>query len=476
MTKISAALVLPATCLLLGACSSPSLKKPEGKAPLAPASYVTKTNGSFKLQPYKERLLENGLKIVFVRDTTLPRISLTLMVKTGSLQEPAAKAGLNATTAYLLEQGTQSKSATKVADEFGQLGSALDISPGTDVTTIYSDSLTTGAQPLLALFSDVAMNPAFKEGEISRIRSQLVASLQKKVDNPSTFADDKINEFVFGAHPYGRDVHGTPDTLKGLSKQDIIKHYLTFYRPNNSSLAVVGNFDEAFEKDVEDVFGKWTKRTIPEVHVEAPPEIDSVKVKLIVKKGLQQAQVRISTLGIARTDDDYLRLRLANEVLGGSFASRLNQKIRSELGLTYSIYSSFDVRKQRGSFEISTFTKNETAGKTLEETLKVLGNYLANGAQENEVTAARNQLIGQFPRAIETADRLAYNMLVLDFYGIPYDYLTDFNKNVEGIRLKDANMAMAKALNAQKLKVVIYGDEKIISQFESYKPEIERIK
>lgn len=467
MNKVSAVAVISVTCLLLGACTS-TTKTKDGKA--APS------NGSFRIQAYKERILDNGLKIIYIRDTSLPRVSLTMLVKTGSLQEPASKAGLNATTAYLLEQGTQSKNATQVADEFGQLGSSLDISPGTDVTTLYSDALTTGARPLLGLFSDIAMNPAFKEGEINRMRSQMTAGLQKKIDDPSSFAEAKINAFVFAPHPYGRDVSGTPETLKGLTKQDIIKHYLTFYRPNNSSLAVVGNFDEAFERNVEETFGKWTKRSIPAVTAEAPMAIDGLKVKLVVKKGLQQTQLRLSTLGIARSSEDYLRLRLANEVLGGSFASRLNQKIRSELGLTYSIYSTFDVRKERGSFDISTFTKNETAGKAFEETMKVLGDYLSAGAKENEVIAARNQLVGQFPRAIETADGLAYNLLALDFYGIPYDYLTNFKKNIEAIRVKEANAAISKALDPKKFKVVVYGNESIIPQFEKYKPEIERVR
>lgn len=476
MTQQTVRLATSTLCLLLISCSNTPKKAEVKPKAVAVAGYVSGGNGSFKLQAYKERYLENGMKLIFIRDNSLPRVSLTLMMKVGNMQEPEAKAGLNAMTAYLLEQGTQSKSATQLADEFGQLGSSLDISPGSDVTTIYADSLTTGATTLLDLYADVVMNPSFKEGEISRIRSQLMASLQKKVDNPSAFADDKMNEFVFGAHPYGRDVSGSQSTLKAINKQDIIKHFLTFYRPNNSSLAIVGNFDENFEKAVETSFSKWSKRSIPVLQTAAAPESGGLKVKLILKKGLQQTQIRISSLGIARADENYLRLRLANEVLGGSFASRLNQKVRSELGLTYSIYSSFDVRKERGSFDISTFTKNETAGKTLEETLKVLSDYVSNGAQESEVSAAKNQLIGQFPRAIETADRLAYNLLALDFYGIPFDYLTKFNKTVENIRVKEANEAMAKVVNPQNLRVLIYGDARIASQFEQYKPEIERIK
>lgn len=454
------------------ACSSGS-KRSDVKPPSD--GYVTRGNGSFTLQPYKEVTLANGLKVFYIHDTSLPRVSLTLLVKTGTMQE-GNHPGLNALTAYLLEQGTQTQDAMKLADAFGQLGSGVDISPGADSTTVYADALSNSSNQILDLFADVVMNPAFKDGEIGRIRSQMLAGLQKKVDNPSSFADSKMDEFIFGSHPYGRDTNGTPESLRSLTKQDVIKHYLTFYRPNNSSLAVVGNFDAAFENRVGEVFGKWAKRTIPNVQVPAPPASEGLQVKLIVKKGLQQTQIRMGQVGIARSNEDFLRLRLANEVVGGSFASRLNQKIRDDLGLTYSIYSFFDVRQQPGSYDVVTFTKTEASAKTMEEALKVVTDFVGNGANEAEVVAARNQLIGQFPRAIETADRLAYNLVALDFYGIPFSYLTDYNKTVGNIKPKDANSAMKKAVDPGKFKVLIYGDEKIVSQFEKYKPIVERVK
>lgn len=460
--------------LTAAACST-SGKKTEQKTEKVPTGYVSKANGSFALQPFKEINLENGLKIIFIRDVTLPRVSMTLLLKTGSMQESEAKAGLNAVTAYLLEQGTQTRSANQIADEFGQMGSNLEISPGADVTTIYSDSLTSTAEDLLSLVSDVAMNPAFKDGELRRVRSQVLAGLKKKVDNPSSFADEKMDEFLFGEHPYGRDANGTVESVRGLTKQDVIKQYLTFYRPNNSTLAVVGQYGDDFEKKVTDVFGKWTKRSIPIVTTAATPAIDKLQVRLFIKKGLQQTQIRLSQIGIQRSDADFLTLRLGNEILGGGFSSRLNQKVRDDLGLTYSISSSFEARKNKGSFDISTFSKNESAGKAFDETLKVVNDYLANGGNDKEVDAGKNQLVGQFPRAIETADRLAYNLLVLDFYGIPVDYLIDYNKNVNEITSKKVNEAFKRHVNGDKFKVVVFGNESIIPQFQKYHPEIIKI-
>lgn len=461
---------IPLVILSLVSCSSSSKKQ------TPPPGYVSKGTSTFQLQPYKEVTLENGLKIYFIHDHSLPRISMTMLFKTGAMQEASKFAGLNALTAYLLEQGTLKRSAMQIADDFGQMGTSLDVNPGADVTTVYADALSIQSDMLLDLFADVTTSPAFKDPEINRIRAQMIAALQKKIDNPSAYADLQMDQFLYGAHPYGRDENGTIEGLRASRKQEVIRHYLTFYRPNNATLAVVGKFSEDFVAKVQSAYGKWARRTIPVVKVEAPPPIEGLQMKLVLKRGLQQTQIRIAELGIPRSSEDFLRLRLANEALGGGFASRLNQKVRDDLGLTYSIYSGFDARKERGSFDISTFTKNETAGKTVEETLAVLANYLATGAEEKEVAASRNQLIGQFPRAIETADRLAYNLLALDFYGIPVEYLTNYNKNVMAISATDAHEAMKRAVSPKNVKVLVYGDEKIASQFEKFKPQIVHVR
>lgn len=456
---------------------APENKETNSKAPAAPSSSVSSaaSDDSFRLRPYREVTLENGLKIFYIQDDSLPRLSLNLLLKVGTVQEPSDASGLNAITAYLLEQGTNHRSATEVADDFGQLGSSLEITPGSDFTTVTADALSISSTTLLDLFSDVVMNPAFKDPEINRLRSQILAGLQKKIDDPSAYATDQLSAYVFGAHPYARDVDGTPAGIKSIRKQAIIRHYLAYYRPNNSMLAVAGNFGPDFEKKVEAIFGKWTQRRAPAIKEEAVPESKSLQVRLIEKRGLQQTQIRIGEVGIARNDPDYLNLRLANEILGGSFSSRLNQKVRDDLGLTYSIESSFEPHAEPGLFEISTFTKNPTTGQTLDQTLAVVNEYVKNGATDKELAAAKNQLMGQFPRAIETADMLAFNLMYLDFHKVPVSYLTDFNKNVQNVTLNQVNEATRKHIDPSILKVLIYSDKSVAPQLESYHPEVVKL-
>jgi zinc protease len=268
---------------------------------------------------------------------------------------------------------------------------------------------------------------------------------------------------------------GTLETVKKMKKADLIKHYLTWYRPNNSAIAIVGQFPKDFEKNVTDTFKLWAARPAKLEPLGDLPAVDNLNVHLVTKEGLKQTQIRLGRPGVKRNTDDFLVLRATSQILGGSGASRLMQRVRDDLGLTYGVYSAFDFRKDKGAFYITTFTKNESVGQTLKETIDVYNKFAQEGANEKELDAAKAQMIGQFPRAIETPDLYAYNILVLDFYGIPFSYLENYIDNVLKITVADVNNAIKKYLPPNKLSVLIYGDQKqIANQLKGYNPEIEK--
>ena len=160
-------------------------------------------------------------------------------------------------------------------------------------------------------------------------------------------------------------------------------------------------------------------------------------------------------------------LRLANTILGGAFASRLNSRIRRDLGLTYNIGSHFDALQDTGPFEISTFTKNQTVGQTVSETLKILSDFKANGVTSDEVDSTKGYLKGIFPSAIETPEKLAFNLMILRFYELPDTYLTNYLRNIDRISASDVNRAIKKHIDDKNLKVLVYTSaETVLPQLE----------
>ena len=416
----------------------------------------------FQLRPFQEETLNNGLHLIWIQDASLPRISLNMMVNVGAIDEEKGQQGLNALTVALLDQGTAKRSAMQLAEELDQIGTDFNQSAGSDYTTLTSTGLAPTRAKLLSLFSEIILKPAFQAAEVNRRKAQTIAAIQKNQDQPSNFADELLDRAIFGAHPYSSPVMGTVKSIASFQRTDLVRHYFAFYRPNNSILSVVGQFDEDFKGRVRDAFANWQAAEVKRaVHVKA--SLVPVRTVLVHKPGLQQTQIRMGHLGIARSNPDFMALRLGNVVLGGAFASRLNQRVRDDLGLTYSIHSASDTRLEPGSFEISTFTRHEKMADTILETQKVFHDFLISGVSDQELDAAKALMNGQFPAALETPDRLAYNLMVLRRYGVSDDYLRNFQVDVRKITKTQVNEATRRNMRPESLQTVIYSDQKAVS-------------
>lgn len=419
------------------------------------------TTNEFHLRSYQEETLSNGLKIIFIEDSSLPKVNLSLLIKAGTLHEPNGLEGLNLMTASLLDQGSSTRNSTQIAEEFGQIGTEIIQNGGRDFTSISTSGLSISKDKLLELFVDVVMNPSFEQKEIIRRKAETVASIKQIADNPSEYANIKSNEVLFGSHPYSRSTLGTETGVLKIKRTDIIRHYFKYYRPNNSFLSVTGQLTPEFNQKLKQAFSLWQYKEIDQPTRISPVEGEENQIFLVHKSGLQQAQLRWGQLGIQRNDPSYMKLRLANIILGGAFVSRLNQKVRDDLGLTYSIDSHFEALQDRGSFEISSFTRNDKVAEAIRVTQEVIEEF-RKGVTSKELDAAKAYLIGQFPAAVETPERLAFNLMVLRYYGIPDTYLSDFLENVNSISLKEVNREIEHFFQLKKMKILIHADEKII--------------
>lgn len=450
-------------------CTSPAPKKTEVvKQPVV----VKQINSNvIKLKPFKEVNLENGLKIFFVRDMALPRIDLSLFVKVGQRDESLESLGINYFTANLLEEGTSQYSANQLADQLAILGTDFSISPGSDFTSISIDGLTLSSEKIIQLFSEIIFKPAFKENELNKLKKQVLANYKKLSDSPSQLADVKINEIMFKGNPFAYPLFGSEKSISKVKRADVIKHFLKYYRPNNSYLAVTGALTEEIEAKVVETFKAWPMRNIdPNPNTLA---VDSSPKKYFVKykKGMVQSEIRISLPLFPRNHSDHLKMRIANEIFGGGFVSRLNSKIRDQMGLTYSISSGVDHRKDLGTLDISTFTKNESTFAVLEQIEKEFDLYVQSGITPKELSASKNLLMGQFPRTLETVDSFAFNLMYLDFHEINFNYLSDYYKNLERITLDDVNGVIRTYFDKSKMKVFVLGDNKIEAQLKSFEPQ-----
>jgi zinc protease len=444
--------------------------QPETKAAVK-TNVVTKSHNGL-LRGFEETTLANGLHVIYVPDESLPYISFSILVKSGATADPTGQEGLDSFVAEMLDKGTAKRSATQIAKDLGLIGAEFDASASYDYSLISASAISTQAEPLLKNVLEIATEPSFSDAEIDRVRKQTLAGIQRRVDNPDAFADLAFNDFLFGAHPYGKPVSGTAKSVAAITKRNLIKQYLRNYRPGNSLLAVVGKYTPELRAKIESSFGAWENREVSPLVLPVVEEPTNVQIRLLDKPGLVQAQIRFGHLGISRSSPDYLALKLANTILGGAFSSRLNDRIRKELGLTYTIGSSFDARQDRGPFEIETFTKNASVGQTISETLKVLERFRTDGVSTEDVERTKGYLKGIFPASIESAEKLAFNLLILRLYGISDSYLGDYLSNVDRLSKSDVNAVIKKYIHPNKMKIVVYTSApEVMEQIKAIAPQ-----
>ncbi len=428
-------------------CGAPSKKNDAAKAGAAPA---------FEIRKFETQVLENGLTILWIPDNSLPYVSLQTMIKSGSSQDPLNKEGLAGFTGAMLEKGTVRRTANKIADDLEQIGSGFGVEVQPDYSIASTSALSFNREDILRQYAEIMLTPNFPQSELERMRKLTLASLQKLADHPDDFTEYLLPKFIYGSHPYGHEASGTPASVRTLKKADLQKFYAENYNPANAVMAVVGQYDDAWKKSVVDQFSKWkavktTPREVPEF-----PQWKGTELMLVNRADLNQAQIQIGFRGVARNVPEFLELRAALKVLGESFGSRLFEEIREKRGLTYHIHAYFDARLQTGPMGIYTFTRLDKIGETVEETLKVYRNFVANGLTDGEVDQVKALMRGQFPRSFETPEALARQLLMLNRYGVGIDYLTNYYTNLDKINKASINAAIKKYFDPTNLRILVY--------------------
>ncbi len=409
------------------------------------------------VQRVHETQLKNGLTVLYVKDDTLPYIHLSLMVGAGASSDPDRKDGLSVLTANLVDKGTLNRSATEIADAFGQLGSSFTSTVREDYTVFSAETVTPKEDTLLDLFADIVLNPSFQEAEFRRLRQRYVAAAQKRVDSPSHFAALAWEKYVFDGHPYAKVDLGTPQSLGNIQRRDINKHYLVHFRPNKSYLAVVGKWSPELEKKIQERFSQWEPFEAEKAEEDAPEMKITQGVRVVNQTSGVQSQIFVGHPSIARTHPDYQTLQVATTILGGAFESRLMKRIRKELGLTYGVSAAVYSGLELGVFQVSLATRTEATAQVLEEIHKVLSQAVEEGLTQEELESTKGYLSGRFPRSIEQADRLAFMLLELRRMGLPDTEITGYLSRLRSIKLDEVNQVLKRHIQPDHVKILIYG-------------------
>lgn len=419
---------------------------------------ITLSGLSFGAERIAEReVLHNGIVLLHSERKTLPIVKVVLAVKAGSIAEPAAWAGLANLTADLLNEGTSRRSSKEISDEIEFVGGSLDTSGGPDYMTVTLSVLKKDIELGFDLLSDIVMNPAFREDEIVRRKAIIRSSIIQQKEEPGIVASKAFLKAVFGEHPYGRPVEGTEESLDSITRKDILDFHRTYYAPNNSIMAVVGDINSGEVKTlINRYFMDWKKKDY--TVFSHPAQVITPGV-IRIQKDVAQANIILGHSGIRRDNPDYYAVSVMNYILGGGgFASRLVDNIRDNKGLSYDVHSYFYANKYGGSFQVGLQTKNQSANIAIEEVLKEMTRIMTELVGDKELSDAKSYLTGNFPLRIDSNSKIASFLIPVEYYDLGLDYVNNYKNYINSVTRDDVLRVAGRYLNPKEYVLVVVGE------------------
>ncbi|MFH1027071.1 MAG: pitrilysin family protein, partial [Pseudomonadota bacterium] len=390
----------------------------------------------------------------------LPIINITAMVRTGSVYEPAAKSGLAGLTGSVMRSGgAGGLSPEMMDDELEFMASSVESGIGADMGTVSLTSLTKNFSRTLQIFRDVLLAPDFSEKRVDIARKHMIEALRRQNDDPKEIGGREISKAIYAGHPLG--VVPTFESVKAITRQDLLDFHRRYFRSDNTILAISGDFERtAMIKELNTVFGRNEKAAplvLPDIP--QPPQPFTPEV-LYGRKEVNQTVIRMGHLGITKDNPDLYAIRILDYILGGSFTSRLTTEIRTNQGLAYNVGSRFDIgRRFTGSFIAETETKAESTAKAIGLMKAIIAGMTKEPVSDQELKSAQEYIINSFMFGFTSPASIVTQRARLEYYSYPADYLEKYRSNIFRVTKEDVLNAARKHLKPEAFKLVVVGDE-----------------
>jgi zinc protease len=432
-----------------------------GKAKLP----TPKADPKLTLPAVQRHQLSNGLEVLVVEHHEVPVVTMNLVIKSGSAADPQDRAGLASLTADLLDEGTKKRSALEISNSLTDIGARLGTSADWDSSSANLATLTRHLDKALDIYADVVTDPAFNDDELKRARTLRLTNIKQQKDNANAIANIVYASILYGRnHPYGHPASGDEDSVSAIKADDVRNFYRSFYRPNNSTLIVVGDVKAAtILPKLESAFGGWQKGDVPMVAIPATQNREQAGIYIVDRPGSAQSVISIGQVGVPRSTPDYFPLLVLNTMLGGQFVSRINLNLREDKGYTYGARSSFDYRRGAGPFSATAGVFTNVTKESVAEFMKELRGVRGEiPITPKELEYSKQAIIRGYPRGFETPGQMSNRLGDVVLYDLPDDYFNTYIQKVRAVTLDDVQRVANRYLDPAKMAIVVVGDRKVI--------------
>jgi len=406
--------------------------------------------------------LDNGLKGTLIAFGSVPKATITVIVRSGNLNDGDQTWISDLSSDFLLE-GTTSRSAEEIARAAAEMGGEIGVSVGEDQTRITADILAEFAPEMIELIADVVRNPAFPESELERLKRDRLRQLSVAKTQPQQMAVGEFRKALYGDHPYGRLLPEEAQ-LSAYTIDDARNFYNNNFGAQRTQVYVAGVFDAgAARAAIERGFGDW--KAGPDILIDIPERATGkVVVDVVDRPGASQSNIMLGLPTVPPGHADWIPLQITNSLLGGSFSSRITSNIREDKGYTYSPFSTISARYQDAYWVQSAAVTTDVTGPALKEILYEIDNLQENPPSADELDGIKNYAAGIFVLQNSTRGGIISQLNTLDFQELPDSYLADYVSNVYAITPEKVSEIAETYLREDDMTLAIIGDRSQISE------------
>lgn len=408
---------------------------------------------------YRE-VLPNGITILTRSNFNSPSVVINGYFNGGAIFDPDEKLGLADFVTSALMRGTKQRSFDEIYHSLESVGASLGFNAGVHKSGFHGRSLVEDLPLLLNLLAEALTQPAFPKKEVEKLRSQILTGLTIRAQDTGDMASMLFDSILFKDHPYSRPEDGYIETIRRITRDDLVRFQREHYGPRGMVIVLVGGIraEEAFRL-VKRALGGWQVKGQKEA-----PALPPVKLlKKTVSKshkipGKSQSDLIIGTNGPRRKDAEFFPALIGNNILGQfGMMGRIGEVVREKSGLAYYAGSSLSAGLGPGSWEVSAGVNPQNVKKATDLIVSELKRFVEEGVTAEELADTQANFIGRLPLSLESNGGVANALLNIERYDLGLDHYRRYEGLVRDVTREGILAAARKFIDVEKLAIAVAG-------------------
>ena len=393
----------------------------------------------------------------------VPVVCTNIVINAGFSADKLGISGLAVLSGTMMKEGTETKTSTQISDMLADLGTTIDIGSSLDFTEINMRSLKTNFDASLNLYAELLLHPSFPQKDFERVQKIQILDIKQEKSEPRQLGYRILPVLLYGVgHPYSNSFtgSGTEESVSKIKRDDLVKFHQTWFAANNASVVVVGDISETeLKQKLEHTLGTWKAHDVPAKDINEVALVEKPRLYIIHKPDAEQSVIFVTKTGPVGSDEDFEAMKLMNNILGGTFLSRLNMNLREDKHWSYGAYSRIMQTKGPGAFiAYSSVQTDKTKESILEIQKELIQINDKKPIDPDEFKQEQISTILSLPMHWENIEGIMDFLVKTIEFNNDKDYAKNYAVMLQNLTLLSIQKAAARVIKPEQLIWLIIGD------------------